>query len=255
MTFNKPERLKIFILCAGNHTRWGNHLGIPKQLIRINGETLLDRIIRLFGKHGYHNIDIISNDERLKLSNCNFFRPSNFRWAVETFLSTQTLWKNKTLVLLGDVFYTEKAIKIILKSNQGIHFYGRPSASKFTFTPYGEIFAFSFDQNSWNKMVEHSENAITDATLGGRGKLWELYRSIAGFQLTEHKIEKQIFIPIHDFTDDIDSPDEYNKVIKTYEYIASNNIFKKILIHTWVGLRYLMNALNKIIRKVLGNHS
>ena len=141
MTCTILESTKVLILCAGESTRWGNYLGVPKQLILINGESLLERMVRLLRAQGYYDIEVISHDERLLLSNCGFFKPSRFRWTVESLLSTHSLWKDKTLVLLGDVFFTEPAIYTIINSGQGIHIYGRPGPSKYTFSQYGEIFA------------------------------------------------------------------------------------------------------------------
>ena len=88
------ENTTILILCAGEAKRWNNYLDVPKQLISINGETLLDRTVRLLNSKELYDINIISNDERLKVSNKNFFRPTKFEWIVETLLSTQSLWKN-----------------------------------------------------------------------------------------------------------------------------------------------------------------
>jgi len=236
MTYNAVENTKILILCAGEHKRWANYLGIPKQLISINGESLLERMVRLLRNKGYYNIVIVSHDERLRLSNCGFFRPSSFRWIAQTLLSTYSLWTDKTIILLGDVFFTERAINTITKSSRGINVYGRPNVSRFTFTKYGEIFALLFDKNNWDKIKAHAEIVCRDAGLGGRGKLWEFYRSLAGYPLTEHKIENEIFNTIHDLTDDIDDPAKYDRIIRIYTYATSNNRYKRILVYCWIGL-------------------
>lgn len=105
---------KALILCAGNGSRWGEYLGVPKQLITINNETLLDRTVRLLNKNGNNNIEIVFNDHRVMLNHCAFYRPSKSQWIVETLLSTRDLWKGQTIILLGDVFYTERAIQLSL---------------------------------------------------------------------------------------------------------------------------------------------
>ena len=43
--------MKIIILADGEGKRWGNYKGVPKQLLRIDGETLLDRMIRQFKEY------------------------------------------------------------------------------------------------------------------------------------------------------------------------------------------------------------
>jgi len=251
---SKINNTKILILCAGDGTRWDNYLGVPKQLIPINGEPLLNRTLRLLCDHGYNDIAIIAHDNRLNLKGVEFFKPPQFRWTIETLLSTQPLWAEKTIVLLGDVFYTNQALATILSSNQGVHVYGRHGQNLFTYTPHGELFAISFEENDHYKMKKHLNIARSDAFSGGRGKIWEFYRSLAGFPLNEHKKplneqrkEDEIFISIHDLTDDIDRPKEYDKVIKRYSYAASNNPLKRVLINCWI---YGMSPLKKFLRPV-----
>ena len=258
MTYKVSESTKVLILCAGESTRWANYLDVPKQLISFNGESLMNRMVRLLHNKGFYDVVVISHDERLRLSNCGFFKPSKHRLTVETLLSTRSLWTDKTLILLGDVFFTEKAINTITNSDQGIHVYGRPGASRYTFSLHGEIFAISFEQNSWDRVVAHTENARRDAEMGGRGKLWELYRSFAGYSLNEHRIENEIFISIHDLTDDIDYPYDYNRLVKIFTYVASTNRYKWILIlYSWLGLSlvsffpYLMKFLKRNLKKSL----
>lgn len=47
------------IICAGDATRWGNYLGVPKHLIEIEGERLLDRTVRLLRERGITDIFIV----------------------------------------------------------------------------------------------------------------------------------------------------------------------------------------------------
>lgn len=206
---------KVIILCAGDATRWGSYLGLPKQLIPIGDESLLDRTVRLLRAHNLNEINIVSHDDRLNIESCSFFKPLKHQWVVETLLSTQSLWGDKTIILLGDVFFTESALNTIISgSNKNIHFYGRCEGSRYTSTPWGEIFALSFGRDNQFSLIEDIQNVISDAALGGRGKLWELYRSLANFPLNKHMFEKKIFIQIDDFTDDFDTPDDYKKILK-----------------------------------------
>lgn len=132
------------ILCAGTGDRWNNYLGIPKQLIEIGGETLLDRAIRLLKRDGVSDIHVVTHNQLLKQEGIKTFAPEKYEWTVESLLSTRTLWKEKTLVLLGDVFYTNKAMHRIVTSPNSIGVFGRSGASKCTFKTTGEIFALSF---------------------------------------------------------------------------------------------------------------
>ncbi|HUW43709.1 MAG TPA: NTP transferase domain-containing protein, partial [Bacillota bacterium] len=47
------ETKKAIVLAAGSGTRWGNYLGVPKQMIEIDGERLLLRTIRQLRARGF----------------------------------------------------------------------------------------------------------------------------------------------------------------------------------------------------------
>jgi choline kinase len=53
------EHPSVFILCAGRAERWNNYLGIPKQLIAFNNESLLDRTIRLIKSALPHSTQLL----------------------------------------------------------------------------------------------------------------------------------------------------------------------------------------------------
>ncbi|SHF79834.1 Choline kinase [Fodinibius roseus] len=250
MAKSKINNTKVLILCAGDGTRWDNYLGVPKQLIPINEEPLLKRTVRLLCDNGCNDIAIISHDDRLNLDRCDFFKPPQCRWTVETLLSTHPLWTERTLVLLGDVFYTKQALATILSPSQGVQVYGRFGPSLFTFTQYGELFAISFEENDHHKMKKHLNIARSHALSGGRGKMWEFYRSLAGFPLNEHKKDDEIFTSIHDLTDDIDSPKEYDKLVKRYTYAASKKPLKRILVYCWIHAIIPILYVKKFLRPV-----
>ena len=48
--------MKVYILADGEGLRWNNWGGVPKQLLKVNGETLLDRMIRLYKENGIDDI-------------------------------------------------------------------------------------------------------------------------------------------------------------------------------------------------------
>ena len=242
------SKTSIIILCAGEAERWNNYLGIPKQLITIGGETLLERTVRLCRAKNNYDIHIVSNNDLLRTETCNYFEPSKHQWIVETLLSTQSLWNEKTIILLGDVFFTQKAIHTILKSDENFHFYGRFGASKYTSTTWGEIFALSFSRYEWPNLITNAQQVCLQAKSGGRGKLWELYRSLAGFLPEEHKVENNIFISIHDFTDDFDSPIEYKANIRRYEYLTSKSRYKNLLVLLWVNYVYSIRIVKSGFR-------
>ena len=51
--------MNYYILANGEGKRWGNYKGVPKHLIEIDGETLIDRTVRLLAKYRRKGEDII----------------------------------------------------------------------------------------------------------------------------------------------------------------------------------------------------
>lgn len=56
--------MRYIIMAAGKGTRWNNHLGVPKHLVKINGETLLGRTTRLLKENDINNYVITTSDSR-----------------------------------------------------------------------------------------------------------------------------------------------------------------------------------------------
>ncbi|MCH2180210.1 MAG: hypothetical protein MK106_15565 [Mariniblastus sp.] len=154
-----------------------------------------------------------------------------------------------TLVLLGDVFYTKRAIERIVSYPNGIHVFGRPGTNLFTGSPYGEIFAFSFDRDGADEMLDNADRVSADAKRGGRGKIWELYRSLAGFSLDESRTDHRIFVPIHDFTDDIDSPQEDERVAVRYSHLTSSSFVTRGYLYCVSFLRTPHYLLRRFFRR------
>ena len=50
--------MKYYILANGDGKRWGNYMGVPKQLLEIDGETILHRMVRLLREEGVPKEDI-----------------------------------------------------------------------------------------------------------------------------------------------------------------------------------------------------
>lgn len=135
-----------FILCSGKSLRWNNYLGIPKQHIKISEETLIDRTIRLLKKFtSCQHIYIVSNNAELKNDSCHYFTPTNSNTTVQTLYSTKDLWQHQNIILLGDVFYSEGAIKLISQETDNVRFYGKPLRCKFFDRErHGEILGLRF---------------------------------------------------------------------------------------------------------------
>ncbi len=232
---------KVVILAAGDGERWGDYLGVPKQLISINGESLLERMVRLVRRNGIHDIDVVAIDERLRIPGCGFYRPERRRWTVESMLSSRGLWKEDTIVLLGDVYFTDRAIRRVARYDGPLRVFGRYEGSILTGHPYGEVFALRFRDGQGVRIAQHLQSVVDS----GGGGLWRLYRSMMGFPLDANRIENHVFRSVDDFTDDFDDPCDYDKAIRRYGYITSP---KPIVRHLSQWYFYSYQTLYKMAR-------
>jgi len=249
---------KVLLLCAGSSGEFEKIFGVPKQLLEFGPETLLGRTVRLLRENELRDIDVVSHDSRLQVDGCGFFRPLAYGSALETFLSTQTLWQDRTIVLHGDVFFTEKAMRTVAQCDAELRMFGRLGENALTLGPWSELFAFSFSSGSADMIADHAKKAIE---LGGV-RIWHLYRSMAGFAPEEHKIEERYFHTIMDFTDDFDTPEKYLKAAWRYRHITSPIRLVRLSALAWYQIRRKTARLyglarnqwlHRFLRVVVGN--
>ena len=223
---------KIIIICGGIGTRWGQHNGIDKHFARVSGEKLIERTLRLLKPYSVESINIIARPnnisnflEFLESDRIFVFNAVNIDGALDAnkFLSSRDLWneKGRTIVLYGDVFFTSEAIDKIMTTDASWSLFGRAFGSEYTGKPYGECFAQSFTSESIN---EHHDALLRIIRLHRSGIInrcggWEHYRAMINIEdsrMNDHLVGAR-FVNIDDFTDDFDSPEEYQTFIENYE--------------------------------------
>lgn len=108
--------------------------------------------------------------------------------------------EERTVFLLGDVFYSKVLINEILENQQKIRFWLSGS----------EIFAFAFSDKT--SVLEGLKVCLS--TSGIDRKIWHLYRQLNHIPLKKHKVlENDMTGPIVcDYTFDIDSLIQYQDV-------------------------------------------
>lgn len=194
-----PKSINYVIMADGDGKRWQNYLGVPKHLISINNETLLNRTVRLLKENGIKNIIITSHDKRCDIEGSKRYEPKNNQIEVDRF--TRELIKKNVCFMYGDVYYSEDAIKNII-NNFGKEF--------IFFGNYDEIFAIKIRKTK--KFIQNVDN-VREKFLNNEIKRcigWEVYRSIENIPFNKHRIKKHFFY-INDETDDIDFPEDYEK--------------------------------------------
>lgn len=209
---------RYIIACSGGGTRWGNYLNTKKHLIKIGNEPLLDRTIRLINNFDPNSeICIFAFEDEYRRDNTKFCKPTLLdreeHIKYPAIYMTREYWnlEGNTIILFGDVFFTENSMKQITENNNKLNFFGRQGGSSITGKRYGELFGLSFNkeqQKNILNILQNLEQQFKDKKIR-RFLTWELYRLINNIDINKHKITNH-FIEINDLTDDFDFPKDYD---------------------------------------------
>ena len=189
-------------MAAGNGKRWGNYLKKPKHLVKINGETLLGRTTRLLKENGINDYVITGHDKRYSRYG-TLIPQTNNDCEIDRFEK----FDEPVCYLYGDVYYSEDAIKTIIETEtEDILFFGSED----------ELFAIKVKDLN---LFYYNKDLVKDLYLEGKINRcigWELYRSLNGIPFEQHIIADK-YVLILDETDDIDYPEDYDKLKKRLE--------------------------------------
>jgi hypothetical protein len=148
---------------------------------------------------------------------------------METLSCTKEKWSANNIILLGDVFYSKNAIKVITRPRKDLKFYGKVGRSKFGRSPYGEIYGFTFTNAAAERLTPIIDQACELASNGLRCNLWDLYHTITSLPYNSGKIDNKSFHIISDHTDDFDKPEEYEYGKSIYNTISGPFSINKFL--------------------------
>ena len=206
--------MKYIIMCGGEYPKFQT----PRQLLKIKGETIVERTIRLLRENGIEDIAISSNDDIFGMFGVPVLKHENNYVGFE-YNNCKGIWcdafyptDEPTCYLFGDVVYSPEAIKTIIDyQTDDIMFFGsappfRPPYPKW----YEEPFAFKV-QNT-----DHLHKAIAEVKrLHREGRFkrqpiaWEVWNVISrGSDGDINTIDYHSYVRINDYTCDIDKPEE-----------------------------------------------
>jgi hypothetical protein len=208
--------VKVIVIAAGEGSRWGDYQGVPKHLVTLNGERLIDRTARLFSAHG--DVTIVGRDERYCTPHSQLYVPrlEDRNYGADKFLSSRSLWSrdDRTVVAYGDVYFTESAVNWITSwPARDWYLFARFGPSSVYGGDRGECFAQSF----WPVNIPDHLAALREVVAARRAKHiheaggWQHYRAMEGLFLDEHAKGSR-FIEVDDATDDLDYPDDYDRI-------------------------------------------
>ena len=201
--------MKYIIMCGGTYPDWDE----PRQLIRINGEPIVARTIRLLREAGVTDIAISTNDNRFEKFGVPILRHENRfeghddngggSWVEGFYLTDEPV-----CYLLGDVIFSPDSIKTIVNTDtQDVEFFASaPPFSSDYIKPYAEPFAFKVKKQWYFKTAIEAVKALEAVGIFNRRPIaWELWQVIKGTRLNEVITNYTV---INDYTCDIDYPGE-----------------------------------------------
>lgn len=194
-----PFDNSYIILAAGHQDRWDqtidDSLKCPevKQLCMVHGETLLKRIKRQFG-----DPVCFTKHTEIKQHFKRCYEPDDNLTIVSTLFATRAHWREWTIILLGDVVYGRKTVKLIKAQTETLMFYGDNA----------EIYALKFHKSQRENILQIIQSLVSHPLWTSQyGKLWNLYRHMNGIDFREHSIGPR-FTHVDDCCD-FDTKQEY----------------------------------------------
>lgn len=218
---------RFLILAHGGGDRWCDDagqpfLGLPKQLAMLEGEVILHRIVRQLRDRSCDDIVIVAPDDRFDVDGSR--RVSYDPWPtgcnMDKFIGSHGagLWgAERTTILWGDCWYSDDAMnRIVACSGSTVHYFRRTGPSEVTGAPWDESFAVSWPSAADDTVLAAAWRV---AFLWLRRTLHDChvrthYAAVLGFP--DHQLDSVAALidtpgqtVIDDWTDDIDTPAEY----------------------------------------------
>lgn len=243
--------MKYVILSDSNNAKT---FSTPRQLTKINGEPLVKRTIRLLKENGVQDIIVTSHDKRFDNLGAIRYEPknNNHKWVnkkrVGYWLDAFTieLLNEPITFLFGDVYYSKKAIKKIVETEakDNLFFCTYKNNDKRYIKSHDEPLAYKvMKPEEFKKHIDIVKRLYDEGKTVRHPIVWELYRSLNGQNINEHKMTKN-YIAINDESCDIDT---INDIILLNEKIGGIKMVKCETIKEFTLARY--DELENIVRK------
>lgn len=190
--------MKYIIMADGKGTRWKNYQNIPKHLIKIDGEILLERTVRqLNNQDKGSKVIITSHDKRYEFKGAIRYEPLNNVLEIDRF--TEELIEDNICFLYGDTYYTDETIHNIINSKvEDILFFGNQKS----------IVAIKVkDSKLFKKHISNVKNLFLENKIQNC-KGWQVYQSFQNLEFDKKQI-KDKFVIVDDETIDYNTPKEY----------------------------------------------
>ncbi len=204
------------IMCGGEYPEFE----IPKQLLTVRGERLVERTIRLFRKYGAEDICILSNNP--VFDGLGVPRIADER--NDYIHGTDRLWLNafydgfpidaEVCFIFGDVYFTENAVdKIVHCDKPGNVLFGSKISANKLGKNWGEPFAYVIrDYVGFLTSVQTCIQMYYAGMTDRHPIVWEAYRVDNGININRQAVLPETFTIIDDDTIDIDAPERADEL-------------------------------------------
>ena len=203
--------MKYIIMCGGAYKKWET----PRQLMRICGEPIVARTMRLLRENDIDDIAISSNNPIFEQFGVPVLRHNNAMVVSET-LEVSGYWVDAfypmdepVCYLFGDVVYSPEAIKAIVETEtDDIEFFASspPFAPEYI-KPWAEPFALKVVNTDHLKHAVCITKQYADMGLFYRHPImWELWQVIQATPLNH--IDYGNYTVINDCTCDVDCAED-----------------------------------------------
>ena len=209
--------MQYIIMCGGAYSSWKT----PRQLLKIKGEPIVARTIRLLRENGVTDIAISSNDSRFSNLGVPVLLHYN-NYFVKGYNNVTGHWcdcfyptDKPVCYLMGDVIYSPKAIRTIVKTwVDDIEFFASaPPFGRDYIKEWAEPFAFKVANTQHFKSAIEQTKKLTAMKMFNRAPIaWELWQVIKGTKL--NVIDYTNYTIINDYTCDVDEIEDLERICK-----------------------------------------
>lgn len=200
---------RVLILAAGEGSRWNNYRGTQKHKLVIEGEVLIERTVKQFSKYS-DDVVVVGSDKSYEVDGARcYIPPQHHKWKdMAKLYSSRDIWsEERTVMVFGDVYFTDKAVKTIMTNEDEWIFFLRKSFSRVTGKKWKEIFGIAFNGSS-NEMMKKEMLSIIEGKGAPRVGGWHLFQKIAVKPSARGMFSSGGYVNIDDWTEDFDFPQD-----------------------------------------------
>ena len=236
--------MRYIILAKGQHKGFN----IPRQLSIINNERLLDRTIRLLRENGIKDIIVTGEYTDINAKVINPVNSYNYNTNTGYWLDAfNGLLDKETCFIWGDVYFSEQAIKTIVNTDTDstLFFCTYKNNSKEYIKKWDEPLGYKVkDTKLFKKHIDIVKDMYDKGLTDRNPIVWELYRSINGINVNEHKLKDNVII-INDISCDIDTQED---IYKLNNIIGGKQMVRLEVIENFNLNEKMFNELKEITR-------